>query len=324
MNRRDFLLLAGTVVGWPLGAHGQQNAMPLIGYLHFGSPDAAAYQAAAFRAGLMEAGYIEKQNVAIEYRWADGRYDRLPEMAADLVGRKVDVIAAAGPPAARAAKNATTTIPIVFATGTDPIADRLIVSLARPGGNLTGVSLLAFDLTPKRFDLLADLAVGLQSVALLVNPRNAYAEHMIADAEEAARTQGKRLFVLKASSENDIDAAFTTLVDQHIGGLIVDPEPFLTTRDKQIVALAARYAIPAIFGWRQSSEAGGLMSYGPSLASAARQVGIYAGRILKGEKPANLPVQQPTVFELVINLKTAKALSLTVPQALLVQAEVIE
>ncbi len=246
-------------------------------------------------------------------------------MAADLVSRAADVIAAIGPPSASAAKNATSTIPVVFMVGTDPVADRLIVSLSRPGGNLTGTSMLAFDLTPKRMELILELVPQAAVIALLVNPNNAYAEHMIGDLQQAARARGVQLSVLKASNESEIDAAFASLDQRHARALVVDPEPFLASRSGQIVAQAARHAIPAIYGWRLYAEAGGMISYGPSLSASVQQVGNYVGRILKGERPADLPVQQPTKFELVINLKTAKALGLTVPPVVLAQAdEVIE
>ncbi len=326
MRRRAFLAVAGgAAIAWPLAARAQQKAMPVIGYLHFGSAGPFAYQAAAFRHGFGETGYVEGQNVTVEYRWAEGHYDRLPALAADLVSRKVDVIAAVGPPSAHAAKNATSTIPIVFMVGTDPVADGLIASLARPGGNLTGASMLAFDLTPKRLELLLELVPRAGVIALLVNPNNAYAEHMIGDAQQAAREKGVQLPVVKASTGAEIEAAFSSLVPLHADALVVDPEPFLTSRSEQILALAAHHVVPAIYGWRQFAETGGLISYGPSLVGTSRQIGDYAGRILKGAKPADLPVQQPTTFELVINLKTAKALGLTVPQALLARAdEVIE
>ena len=259
--------------------------------------------------------------MAIEYRWAEGHYDRLPALAADLVGRKVDVIVASGPPSALAAKSATSTIPIVFRRGGDPVGTGLVASLARPGGNLTGVSFLADELTPKRLELLSELVPQARVIALLVNPNNPNAERIIRDVQEAARAKGVQLHILKASTESEIDAAFASLVQLHAGALVVGADPFFNSRREQIVALASRHAVPAIYAWREFAAAGGLISYGASLTAAFRQVGIYAGKILKGAKPADLPVQQPTKFELVINLKTAKALGLTVPQSILARAD---
>jgi putative tryptophan/tyrosine transport system substrate-binding protein len=280
---------------------------------------------AAFYQGLSETGYAEGQNLVIEYRWAEGRYDRLPGLAADLVTRKVDVIVAAGgTPAARAAKSATSTIPIIF-NSADPVGAGLVASFARPGGNLTGVSLLTIELMAKRLELLSELVPQARVIALLVNPTNPITERITSDVQEAAHTKGVQLLILKASSESEIDAAFASLVQQHADALVVSTDPFFGSRREQLVALALRHAVPAIYEWREFAAAGGLISYGPSLMAAVRQVGIYAGKILKGEKPADLPVQQPTRFELVINLKTAKALGLTVPQTLLARAdEVIE
>jgi len=263
--------------------------------------------------------------VAIESRWTEGRYDRLPALAADLVGRKVDVIVTQAPPAARAAKNATSTIPIVFVVGDDPIAEGLVASLARPGANLTGVSMLTGELMPKRLELLSELVPAARAIALLANPNGATTERMIRDVQEAARAKGVRLPILRAGTESEIDAAFPALDQLHAGALIVGDDPFFASRREQLVALASRHAIPAIYEWREYVAAGGLISYGTSLASLYRQAGIYAGKILNGAKPADLPVQQPTKFELVINLKTAKALGLVVPQPLLARAdEVIE
>jgi putative ABC transport system substrate-binding protein len=323
MRRRELMLLLGGTMTAGRALRAQQKAMPVIGYLHFGSPGPFAYQAAAFKQGLSETGYVEGQNLAIEYRWAEGMIDRLPALAADLVGRRVDVIVALGPPSARAAKNATSTIPIVFSVGSDPVADGLVAGLARPGGNLTGVSILAIDLTPKRLELLAELVPQAREIALLVNPDEA--NPCIGAVQEAARVKGVQLPIVKASTESEIDAAFATLVSLHADGLVIGDSIFFTSRREQLVALAARHAVPAIERWREFAVAGGLISYGPSLTAANRQLGIYTGKILNGAKPADLPVQQPTTFELVVNLKTAKELGLTIPPAILARAdEVIE
>jgi putative ABC transport system substrate-binding protein len=311
MRRRELVLLLGGAMTAARAPRAQQKAMPVIGYLHYGSPGSFAPFLAAFRQGLSETGYVEGQNVAIEYRWAEGSYDRLPALAADLVGRKVDVIAAFGPPSARAAKSATSTIPIVFSVG-DPIEQGLVASLARPGGNLTGVSTMGPELISKRLELLSELVPQAGVIALLVNPNNSNTERSIGDMQEAARTKGVQLHILKAGTESEIDAAFATGV-QHAGALVLGGDPFFGNRREQLVALAARYAVPAIYEWREFAAAGGLISYGSSLTSVYRQAGIYAGKILKGTKPTDLPVQQPTTFELVVNLKTAKALGLTVP-----------
>ncbi len=325
MRRRDFIIfLAGATATWPLAARAQQKAMPVIGVLNTGSPSAFSGPfMGAFRQGLSEAGYVEGQNVAIEYRWAEGNYDRLPALAADLVGRKVDLIVANSPPAALAAKSATSTIPIVFRSGADPVRDGLVASLARPGGNLTGVSLLNDELTAKRLELLSELVPRAGVIALLMNPNNATAERIIRNVQEAARTKGLQLHVLKASSESEIDTAFASLVQLHAGALVVGADPFLTSRREQLVALASRHAVPSIYAWREFAASGGLISYGASLTSAFRLLGTYAGKVLKGAKPADLPVEQPTKFELVINLKTAKALGLTIPQSLLGRADEI-
>jgi putative tryptophan/tyrosine transport system substrate-binding protein len=324
MRRRELItFLGGAAVAWPFAARAQQKAMPVIGFVGVGSPVPGAPNVAAFRQGLSETGYVEGQNVAIEYRWAEGHYDRLPALAADLVDRRVDVIAtsAAG---ALAAKNATSTIPIVSLVG-DPVATGLYASLARPGGNLTGFSMLVAELMPKRLELLCELVPQVGVIALLVNQNNTNAERMISDVQEGGPAKGVHLHVLKAATESEIDAAFASLAQLHIGALLVGADPLFNNRREQLVALASRYAVPAIYEWRESVAAGGLISYGPSLTAAFRQVGIYVGKILKGAKPADLPVQRPTVFELVINLKTAKALGITVPQTLLERAdEVIE
>jgi len=310
---------------WPLVARAQK-AMPVIGYLSGSSPGPSAPLVAAFHQGLSETGYVEGQNVAIEYHWAGGSYDRLPALAADLVGRKVDVITASGGPlAARAAKNATSTIPIVFVSGDDPVAIGLVASLARPGGNLTGVSFLTVELNPKRLELLSELVPQAGMIALLVNPNNSITERIITDVQQAARAKRVKLHVLKAGNESEIDAAFAPLVQLQAGALVVASDAFLNSRRDRLVALASRHAVPAIYESREFTASGGLISYGTSLTDVYRQVGVYAGKVLKGAKPADLPVEQPTKFELVINLKTAQALGLTVPQALLARAdEVIE
>jgi putative ABC transport system substrate-binding protein len=319
------LLLLGGAMTAARGAHAQEKAMPVIGLLRSGSPEPNSPGEVAFRHGLSETGYLEGQNVAIEYHSAESRYDQLPALVADLVGRKVDLIAISGMPLALAAKSATSTIPIVFLIRTDPVAVGLVASLARPGGNLTGITVMATELMPKRLELLYELAPQASMIALLVNPNNASADPQMRDVQEAAGAKGVRLHILKARTESEIEAAFATLVELHAQALLVGTDPFFFSRREQLLALAARQAIPAIYEFREFVAAGGLISCGPSLAVANRQVGIYAGKILKGAKPADLPVQQPTTFELVINLKTAKALSLTVPPSILALAdEVIE
>jgi len=277
---------------------------------------------AAFRQGLSEAGYVEGQNVTIEYRWAEGHYDRLPALAADLVARKVDLIMAGNPPSALAAKGATSTIPIVFRHGGDPVEDRLVASLARPGGNLTGVSQLGDErMTAKRLQLLSELVPRAGAIALLVNPTNSTAERVIQEVQEAARTKGLQLPILKASTETEIDAAFASLIELAAGALLVAGDPLLTSRRAQIVALASRHSVPAIYAWREFAVSGRLISYGASLTSAFRLCGTYAAKVLKGAEPADLPVQQATIFEMVINLKTAKELGITVPQSMLLRAD---
>jgi putative ABC transport system substrate-binding protein len=287
---------------------------------------ARTLQLAAFLQGLSETGYIEGKNVAIEYLWAEGRYDRLPALFADLVARKVDAIfAGGGSKGALAAKSATTTIPIVFVQGGDPVELGLGASLARPGGNLTGVSILVSELMPKRLELVSELVPQAGVIALLVNPENVSVERIIRDMQEAGHMKGVRLHIIKAGSEGEIETAFASLGQLPAGALVVGADAFFNSRRGQLVALAARHAVPAIYEWREFAEAGGLISYGPSLTAVNRQAGIYAGKILKGAKPSDLPVEQPTRFELVVNLKTAKALGLTVPPSILARVdEVIE
>jgi putative ABC transport system substrate-binding protein len=324
MNRREVMLLLGGALTAARMGRAQQKAMPVIGFLGAASPSRNPALVAAFHQGLRESGYLE-ENLVIEYRWAEGHYDRLPALAGDLVARKVDLIVAfGGIPAALAAKSVTSTIPIVFSVG-DPVDLGLVASLARPGGNLTGVSTMAPELSPKRLELISDLVPQARVIALLVNPNNSNTERIIGDMQEAARVKGVQLPILKARTESEIDGAFATLVQLQAGALVVGGDPFFANWREQLVTLAARHGVPAIYQWRESAEVGGLISYGSSLAASFRQVGVYAGKILKGAKPADLPVQQPTTFELVINLKTAQALGLTIPQTILLRAdEVIE
>jgi putative tryptophan/tyrosine transport system substrate-binding protein len=327
MKRRAFItLIGGAAAAWPLAAHAQQPAIPVIGFL--GSPSAAewVHLVAAFQKGLKETGYVQGQNVTIEYRWADGRYDRLPRLAVDLVRQQVSVIFAAGTAApALAAKTATTTIPIVFANGIDSVQLGIEAGLNRPGGNITGVSFLTGDLGEKRLGLVRELVPNVAVGAVLVNPNNPNAESNIRDAREAARLLALQFHVLNASTVQDIDTVFASLVQRQIGVLLVSPDAFFLGQRDQFAALAARYAVPTMYNTREYVAAGGLMSYGTSIADAYRRAGVYTGKILKGAKPADLPVEQSTRFEFVINLKTAKALGLTVPPTLLALAdEVIE
>jgi len=327
MKRRELIGgLAGAAIAFPLAARAQQPQLPLIGFLHSGSPGPFAHLVAAFREGLREAGYVEGQNVAIEFRWAEGHYDLLPEMAADLVRRQVAVIVSGGGlPAALAAKSVTRTIPIVFNGGGDPVGLGLVASLNRPGGNVTGVNVFTAALGAKRFGLLRDLIPNTTLVAVLLNTNNPNTASQLTDIQEAARGLGQPIHFAKATTERDVDAAFASFADFRPDAMLVAADPFLYSRRNQIVRLAARQALPALYEQREFVLAGGLVSYGTSLAYGYRQVGLYAGRILNGEKPADLPVVQSTKFELVINLRTAKALGLSVPSLLLAQAdEVIE
>ena len=322
--RRDFLLGLGAALGWSIAAaRAQQKTMPVIGYLGSASSGPPPN---AFYGGLGETGYVEGQNVTIESHSAEGKYERLPALAADLVGRKVDIIVAVGGiVTAQAAKTATSTIPIVFLIGTDPVADGLVASFARPGHNLTGISLLIGQLYAKRLELLSELVPQAGVIALLVDPNSTIADRTVQDIEEAARSKGLRVEILWASTSSEIEAAFALLAERQADALLVSAAPFLDTRREQLVEMAARHGIPAMYAWQAIAASGGLISYGASPVGAYRQLGIYAGRILKGTSPADLPVQQPTKFELTINLKTAKTLGLTVPQSLLARAdEVIE
>jgi putative ABC transport system substrate-binding protein len=324
MRRRQFItLLGGAAAGWPLAARGQQASMPVIGILSPGH--SGTYASPAFDQGLSQAGFVEKQSVSIEYRWADDQNDRLPELAADLVRRMVRVIVTFGNAAANAAKAATTTIPIVFQGGFDPVAIGLVASLMRPGGNLTGVTTLGRELLPKRLEVLHELLPAITNISLLVNPTSPGAEPQSRSMEAAVAALGLQLNVLNASSEGDFDSVFATLLRLRPTALVIGPDPFLITRSEQIGALTLRHAVPAVFQFPDFTAAGGLMSYGSSLAESIRLAGVYAGRILKGENPADLPVQQAAKVELIINLKTAKALGITVPITLLGRAdEVIE
>ena len=326
MKRRDFMAMLGAAAAWPVAARAQQTAMPVVGYLSGRSRDVDTPFTTAFREGLSGTGYVEGRNVAIEYRWADGQYDRLPLLAADLVRRQVAVIAAAGGSSpALAAKAATTTIPIVFQTGDDPAEVGLAASLNRPGSNLTGVTSLNAEVVTKRLELLHELIPTATIMALLVNSTNPNAEILSRDAQSAARTLGLQLHVMHATTERDFDMVFSNWAELRASGLVIGSDPFFAGRSKQLAALSVRHATPTIFQYHEFAAAGGLMSYGGSLTDTYQQVGVYVGRILRGERPTDLPVQQSTKVELIINLKSARALDLTVPLTLLGRAdEVIE
>ena len=326
MRRRDFISALGAAAAWPLAAWAEPSAIPVIGFLGGTSPDLFAGPLRAFREGLSEAGRVEGRNVAIEYRWAEGRNDRLPALAAELIRRPVDVIATITTPGALVAKAATTTIPIVFAIGSDPVRDNLVASLNRPGGNVTGATALTVEPGPKRLELLHELLPTAKNIALLVNPNNpTLAEAQSRELPAAARTLGLELHTLNASSENEINDAFASLAKLRAGAVLITADGLFTSYSKQLAALALRYAVPAIYQNRAFAAAGGLLSYGGSTADAWRLAGVYAGRILNGEKPADLPAQQSTKVELFLNLKTAKALGLEVPPTLLARAdEIIE
>jgi ABC-type uncharacterized transport system substrate-binding protein len=328
MKRREFVtLLGGAAAAWPVAVWAQPQAMPVIGVLDSGSADKNEQYLAPFWQGLSEAGYVERQNVVVEYRWADGGYDRLPGLAADLVSRQVSLIAVpSSTPAALAAKAATSSIPIVFGVGDDPVKLGLVASLARPNGNATGINFFIGELVAKRLELLRELVPGATRVAVLVNPSDSTrTEAVVRDVEAAASSVGMQVHVFNASAIREIDAAFVALVRDRADALFVSPDSFFNRRRIQLAILAAGYAVPAAYGVRDYADAGGLISYGTSLAEARRQVGNYAGRILRGAKPADLPVLQPTKFELVINLSAAKALRLEIPPTLLARAdEVIE
>jgi putative ABC transport system substrate-binding protein len=325
-KRREFImLLSGAVAAWPLAARSQQSAMPVIGFLDTRSPDEMTDRLRAFREGLKDSGYVERENVAIEYRWAENQLDRLPELAAELVRRQVAVIAATSTYSAFAANAATTTTPIVFLVGEDPVRLGLVASLARPGGNLTGINNFSGELTAKRLELLREMVPGAARIAVLVNPANTTTETALSDAAAAARVMGLQIQVLNASTSREIDAAFATFVRERPDAVFVSLDVFFISRRAQLVNLASRHALPATYPLREFAEVGGLMSYGTNIADTFRHIGVYAGRILKGAKPADLPVVQSTKFELVINAWSARILGLAVPPTLIAAAdEIIE
>jgi putative tryptophan/tyrosine transport system substrate-binding protein len=325
MRRREFISLLGGAAAWPLVAGAQQPALPVVGFLNSASPEGYAPMVTAFSQGLKQTGYVEGQNVAMEFRWAEGHYDLLPELAAELVRRQVAVIAAGGPPAALAAKAATSTIPIVFTSGTDPVKLGLVSSFNRPGGNITGVHLFLSELNTKKLALLRDLLPQAKVIGLLLNPTAENAEPQSRDLRAAGQALGFQIQRVNASSDREFESAFATLVEQRVDALVVGSDPFLNSRRDQLVALAARHAIPAVYEVREFADAGGLMTYGTSIKDAYRQAGAYVGQILKGAKAADLPVMQSTKFEFVINIKTAKTLGIKVPDNVLSLAdEVIE
>jgi putative ABC transport system substrate-binding protein len=325
MRRREFITLLGGVATWPLTVRAQQPAMPVVGFMMAGSRAALRDEIAAFEAGLKEMGFVEGQNLALEYRFAEWQFDRFPALASDLIHRQVSVIVASSPQGALAAKRATTTIPIVFSIGADPIETGIVSSLSRPGGNVTGVYQFTAGLEAKRLGLLHEMIPKAETIGVLVNPNYAAIESQLRDVQDAAAHLGLRLVIVRANTESDFDTAFSTVASQRAGAMLVCASPFFNARRQQLVVLASSHSLPAIFEWRDFAIAGGLMSYGTSLNNAYRQAGVYAGRILKGEKASDLPVVQSTKFEFVINLSTAKALHIDVPPTLSARAdEIIE
>ena len=327
MRRRDFIkVIAGSAAAWPLGTQAQQSAMPVIGFMSGRAPEDSAHLVSAFRQGLTETGFVEGQTVTIEFRWAHGDYDRLPALAADLVSRKVAVlVGVGGDVSALAAKKATATIPVVFGMGDDPIKAGIVASFNRPDGNVTGFTLWTSEMESKRLGLLREMLPAVQLIGVLVNPKFPPSSHELSDLELAAKGIGQRLFVASANNDAELDSALASLGQQRVGAFLVTAAPFFDTRLERIVGFAAQNRLPAIYQFREYAVAGGLISYGPDVVESYRNAGLYVGRILKGEKPADLPVLQPTKFDFVINLKTAKALGLTVPPTLLAEAgEVIE
>jgi len=325
MKRRECLTILGSAVAWPLAAHAQQPTMPVIGFLNGASYELSRHLVQAFHQGLGETGYVEGRNVTVEYRSAEGKYDRLPSLAVDLVRHKVDVIVATGTPTGLPAKAATTTIPIVFVTGSDPVEQGLVTNLAHPEGNLTGATTLAVQLGQKRLELLRELVPSLSVVGVLINPRGPNLQSVMRDVQAAARTLGLRTHILHASTEPEIDKVFVALGQVRVGGLVIGTDTFFNSQSAKLGTLTRRHAVPAVYQYREFVAAGGLMSYAGAIEDAYHMVGVYTGRILKGEKPANLPVQQSAKAELFINLTTAKTLGITIPQSILVRAdEVIE